>query len=105
MAAEGRKTVFLVRKWACKCRLMPPQLFTERLLMNLLKEVVTEPGTPVRYRHNSFLLMRQCKTIRLLEASSVCSWLLSDGSFPNGTRTFLGQEFTFQVPKVSLKSI
>lgn len=57
MAAEGSKTVFLVRKRACKCRLMLLQLFTERLLMNLLKEVVTEPRTPVR--HNSFLLIRQ----------------------------------------------
>lgn len=104
MAAEGCKIVFLVRKWACKCRLMPLQLFTEQLLMNLLKEVVTEPGTPVRYRHNSFLLMRQCKTIRLLEASSVCSYCLIV-CFPNRTRTFLGQEFMFQVPKVSLKSI
>lgn len=59
MAAEGSKTVILVRKRACKCRLMLLQLFTERLLMNLLKEVVTEPRTPVCYRHNSFLLISQ----------------------------------------------
>lgn len=46
MAAEGCKTVFLVRKWACKCRLMLLlQLFTERLLMNLVKGVVTESGS------------------------------------------------------------
>lgn len=46
MAAEGCKMVLLVRKWACKCRLMPLRLSTEQLLMNLVEEVVTEPGTP-----------------------------------------------------------
>lgn len=77
MAAEGCKTVFLVRKWACKCRLMLLRLFTERLLMNLVKEVVTEPGTPVCYGHNSSLLTRQSDSedCSLLEAFiSVQSW-------------------------------